>query len=133
MSGKARVSGSLNSGASARRGCSSFRRARLRFSGLCVLLTIGAVGAAAAVAQEPSVTNPEKAVRAYVTNYAGDGISVIDPYRGTVVAEIPTGTKPHGVAVAPDGTAVYVSNEGDGTLSIIDPVLLLSGRNGPTR
>jgi len=62
-----------------------------------------------------------RTVRAYVTNFGGDGISVIDPARGELVASIKTGAKPHGVAIAPDGKTVYVSNEGDGTLCFIDP------------
>ncbi|MCH8212267.1 MAG: beta-propeller fold lactonase family protein, partial [Planctomycetes bacterium] len=62
-----------------------------------------------------------ESVRAYVTNFAGDGISVIDPAAGRLIAHIKTGSKPHGVAIAPDGDAVYVSNEGSGTVSIIDP------------
>lgn len=60
-------------------------------------------------------------VRAYVTNFGGDGVSVIDPIAGTLIAHIKTGKKPHGVAIAPDGMMVYVSNEEDGTLTVIDP------------
>jgi YVTN family beta-propeller protein len=37
------------------------------------------------------------------------------------VAQIATGRQPHGVAIAPDGAAVYVSNETDGSVSVIDP------------
>jgi YVTN family beta-propeller protein len=62
-----------------------------------------------------------KTIRAYITNFGGDGISVIDPEGGRLVAHVRTGAKPHGVAIAPDGSAVYVSNEGDGTVSIVDP------------
>ena len=62
-----------------------------------------------------------KAVRAYITNFGGDGVSVVDPINDVLVANIPTGAKPHGVAIAPDGRAVYVSNEGSGTVSVIDP------------
>src|SRR5215471_5007915 len=62
-----------------------------------------------------------RSVRAFVTNFGGDGVSVIDPESGRSIANIKTGSLPHGVAIAPDGKAVYVSNEGDGTLSIIDP------------
>ncbi len=62
-----------------------------------------------------------KAVRAFVTNFGGDGVSVIDPEHGRLIANIKTGSQPHGVAIAPDGRAVYVSNEGDGTLSFINP------------
>jgi len=60
--------------------------------------------------------------RAYVTNFDGDGISVVDLDRRAVIATVKTGRKPHGVVVAPDGSNLFVSNEGDGTLTIIDPV-----------
>lgn len=60
-------------------------------------------------------------LRVFVTNFAGDGISVIDLETMRVVSHVATGSKPHGVAIAPDGSEVYVSNEGDGSLSIIDP------------
>jgi len=85
---------------------------------LCALMTLN--GCMTARADNPSSPAP-RAVRAYVTNFAGDGISVIDPVKGERIADVATGRKPHGVEVAPDGAAVYVSNEGDGTLSIIDP------------
>ncbi|WP_291177761.1 hypothetical protein [Gimesia sp.] len=62
-----------------------------------------------------------KAVRAYVTNFRGDGISVIDVPGGRLDGHIETGSKPHGVAMSPAGDAVFDSNEGDGTLSIIYP------------
>src|SRR5260370_41995827 len=62
-----------------------------------------------------------RAVRAFVTNWGGTDVSVIDPERGRLIASIKTGSQPHGVAIAPDGRAVYGSNEGDGTLSFIDP------------
>ena len=61
------------------------------------------------------------AVRAYLTNFGGDGVSVVEPYTGEFVGHIKTGRKPHGVVIAPDGRAVYVSNEGDGTVSVVDP------------
>src|SRR5260370_33834689 len=65
--------------------------------------------------------NSAKAVRAFVTDFGGDGVSVIDPERGRLIASVKTGSQPHGVAIAPDGRAVYVWKEGDGTLSFIDP------------
>ncbi|GMV83288.1 MAG: hypothetical protein AMXMBFR7_44720 [Planctomycetota bacterium] len=72
--------------------------------------------------EEPTAKiSANQAVRAYVTNFGGDGVSVIDPSSKRLVAHVQTGSKPHGVAIAPDGTAVYVSNEGDGTVSLIDP------------
>lgn len=80
------------------------------------------IGVTTSSAQDENRKEYSTAVRAFVTNFGGDGVSVIDPERGRLIANIKTGSKPHGVAIAPDGKAVYVSNEGDGTLSFIDPV-----------
>jgi YVTN family beta-propeller protein len=60
-------------------------------------------------------------LRAYVTNFEGEKISVIDLKDQKEIAQIKTGQKPHGVAIAQDGSEVFVTNEGDGTLSFIDP------------
>lgn len=54
-----------------------------------------------------------RAVRAFVTNFGGDGVSVVDPERGRLIVNIKTDSHPHGVAIAPDGRAVYVFNGGD--------------------
>jgi YVTN family beta-propeller protein len=62
-----------------------------------------------------------QALRAFVTNYDDNTVSVIDPEAGRVVATVKTGANPMGVGVAPDGKAVYVSNEADGTLSVVSP------------
>src|ERR1019366_1825125 len=67
---------------------------------LCLLLSLGAgLGTAAAQAQ-PS---------AYVTN-ASAIVSVIDTTTNTVVATIPVGIFPSGVAITPDDTRAYVAN-----------------------
>jgi YVTN family beta-propeller protein len=54
------------------------------------------------------------------TNSAGDSVQVIDPVTDTVVAEIPEAEVIHGVAAAPDGTRLYLSNESTDTLDIVD-------------
>jgi DNA-binding beta-propeller fold protein YncE len=41
------------------------------------------------------------------------------PTYNTVVATIPVGGDPSGVAVSPDGTHIYVTNETDNTVSVI--------------
>ena len=58
-------------------------------------------------------------VRAYVTNTDCDTVAVIDTVTNTVVATIPVGSHPFGVAITPDGTRAYVANFG-GTVSVID-------------
>jgi len=57
--------------------------------------------------------------KAYITNYGSDFISVIDIQKNQKFSEVITGSKPHGVAVSPDGSWIAVSNEGDNTVSII--------------
>jgi YVTN family beta-propeller protein len=66
---------------------------------------------------------------AYVTNYVAtiDGsnlpasaVSVIDSASNTLVATIPVGQFPNGVAITPDGNHAYVANQGDHTVSVID-------------
>jgi YVTN family beta-propeller protein len=66
-------------------------------------------------------TKVQAQTRAYVTTNA---VSVIDTATNTVVATIPVGVSPIGVAITPDGTRAYVTNEGSntvsGTVSVID-------------
>jgi YVTN family beta-propeller protein len=59
--------------------------------------------------------------RAYVTNRGGQGtLSVIwlDTDREPVV--IPTGSRAEGIAVTPDGREIWVANQGESTISIVD-------------
>jgi YVTN family beta-propeller protein len=61
---------------------------------------------------------------AYMPNTSDGTVSVIDTSDNTVVATIPVGTSPIGVAAHPDGTFVYVTNEADDTVSVIDTATL---------
>jgi len=54
------------------------------------------------------------------TNSAGDSVSVIDPSINKVVGTINGIEVNHGAAVAPDGTRIYVSDEADSTLDVVD-------------
>jgi YVTN family beta-propeller protein len=47
---------------------------------------------------------------AYVTNRGSNSVSVIDTASNTVVATIPVGAFPEGVAITPDGTRAYVTD-----------------------
>ena len=51
---------------------------------------------------------------------AGDNIHIIDPVTNRVVAEITGIEANHGVAAAPDGSRLYVSNEADRTVDVVD-------------
>ncbi len=82
---------------------------------------------AAAPAQPPA--NPARGagssngglkLRIIQTNMAGDNIHIIDPVTNRVVAEITGIEANHGVAAAPDGSRLYVSNEADRTVDVVD-------------
>jgi len=64
-------------------------------------------------------TTPCAAILAYVSNFF-DVVTVIDTSSNRIVTTVNTGFEPFGVAVKPDGTRVYVANNGDNTVSVID-------------
>ena len=72
-----------------------------------------ALGAAFALALDAS------AQKAYVTNASSHDVSVIDQATLTLVATVPVGLNPSGVAVGPDGARVFVANTGADSLSIL--------------
>jgi YVTN family beta-propeller protein len=76
-----------------------------------ILLSVGLVVLTAA-------SGPK--VRIIQTNSAGDNIHVIDPVTNTVVGVITGIEVNHGAAVAPDGSRIYVSDEAESTLDIVD-------------
>ena len=73
--------------------------------------------------------------RVLQTNAAGDNIHVIDPATNQMIGTIEDIEVPHGVAIAPDGRRIYVSDESLNTLDVVDAKTLkvtkripLSGR-----
>src|SRR5918912_1139665 len=54
--------------------------------------------------------------RLYVTNYLSNNVSVVDLNAGKVMATIPVGNGPTGMAVSPDVQQVYVANSVSGTV-----------------
>lgn len=58
---------------------------------------------------------------AYVANSGGDSVAKVDIVSRAVVATIPVGKGPRGVAFTPDGTLVLVVNNGSKRVSLIDP------------
>ncbi len=68
------------------------------------------------------VSQAQAAPFAYIPNYVGDNITVIDIATNTVSTTI-TGeylNDPYGIAVNPAGTKAYVTNSGGNTVSVID-------------
>ena len=82
--------------------------------GYTVTATIGVGDSPYGVAVDPA------AGTAYVTNFHGGSVSVIDEATSTVTATIGVGSDPAGVAVDPADGTVYVTNEFSGTVSVID-------------
>lgn len=60
--------------------------------------------------------------RAYVGNFKDQSVSVVDTGRGQVVATVPVGPGPHGMAVSIDGRQVFVGADAGSTVSVIDTV-----------
>jgi YVTN family beta-propeller protein len=72
------------------------------------------LGGAPLSAQNAYITKLS-AQNAYITNFHGNTVSVIATATNTVVGlPIPVGDLPLGVAVTPDGSEVYVANDGNG-------------------
>ena len=60
------------------------------------------------------------AQNAYVTNLDSKSVSVVNTRTNAVIATVPVGVGPWGVAVSPDGRRVYVANNSSASLSVID-------------
>jgi YVTN family beta-propeller protein len=80
----------------------------------------GAPGASSNLAVE---TRAGQNARLWVVNIDNDSVSVFDSVSLGKIAEIAVGSMPRSVAVTPSG-AVWVTNKGDATLSVVDPVSL---------
>jgi YVTN family beta-propeller protein len=74
---------------------------------------------------------------AYVTNFHGGSLSIIDTATDAVIHTVPVGTDPDGVVQM--GASVYVANLLSGTISIVDPstgtvtgTIALGGTSAPS-
>ena len=59
-------------------------------------------------------------VRIIQTNSAGDNVHIIDPVTNAVVGVIEGIEAGHGAGVAPDGRRIYVSDEAESSLDVVD-------------
>ncbi len=62
----------------------------------------------------------ESKLRIIQTNSAGDNIHIINPVTNKVVGEIKGIEAPHGIVVAPDNSRIYVSEQADNTVAVVD-------------
>lgn len=84
-----------------------------------------------------AATTARRSLLAYVTNLHSNTVSVINVATNTVVATIPVGSGPVGVALSPRGTRAYVSNQGSDTVSVINTrtnavITNIPAGNGPS-
>jgi DNA-binding beta-propeller fold protein YncE len=56
----------------------------------------------------------------YVADMVADGLWTVDGSAFTVTGFIPTGRGAHGLYVSRDSTTMYVSNRGEGTITLFD-------------
>ena len=98
-----------------------------------MLSGLGVLGLAAFL-MLPSAVSADQVIIVQ-TNAAGDNVHLIDPTTNTIVGEITGVEVIHGVAAAPDGGRLYLTNESTETLDVVDTKTLkvtkqipLSGR-----
>jgi YVTN family beta-propeller protein len=77
-------------------------------------------GAAIGALALSAVAAPKLKPRIIQTNFAGDNVSVIDPVTNKVVGHINGIELNHGVAINPNGKWIYVSDETNETLDVVD-------------
>jgi YVTN family beta-propeller protein len=90
--------------------------------------SIGPAGLAAAVlvlaaSCDPAMSDPPPLPsegHLLVLNKSDDTLMVFDTPSNGLLATIKVGHEPHEVAVTPDGRKAYVSNVGDGSLTVVD-------------
>ena len=56
----------------------------------------------------------------YVADMMADGVYMIDGTRPALIGKIPTGKGAHGLYVSRDSRTLYVSNRGEGSVSLVD-------------
>jgi YVTN family beta-propeller protein len=56
----------------------------------------------------------------YIADMTANGVYVIDPYTFRRVEFIPTGKGAHGISLSRDARLMYVSNRGEGSVSVVD-------------
>jgi YVTN family beta-propeller protein len=83
-------------------------------SGYTLTATVGSLASAT------STTFDVRYRAAYVTNFTSNDVSVVATASNTVVATVPVGTSPFGVAITPDGAFAYVTLIDSHAVSVIE-------------
>jgi predicted alpha-1,2-mannosidase len=70
------------------------------------------------------VIRPGQSLRlGYIANFFGDSITPIDPQTKFTGVDIPVGLNPRDLALSPDGTRVFVADNGSNDVSVVDTSL----------
>ncbi len=64
-------------------------------------------------------TSPDGSVF-YIADMVANGVYLVDPDAFRVIGFVPTGTGAHGLYASRDSKVLYVSNRGEGSISVID-------------
>lgn len=85
------------------------------------VLNLGAEGGPGIVlpSKQNHLTISPDGTRLYATSADTNEVYVLDTATRVVVATIPVGGNPYGVAVSPDSALAYVANNTDGTVSVV--------------
>lgn len=91
--------------------------------GKTVLLDVASQKVVKTISLAGLISIPPDGRRAYVTQFEGNSVSVIDLFTLEVTGTIQVGKTPYMIAMTPDGKMAYVTNNGDDTVSVIDTAL----------
>ena len=83
-------------------------------------VTLRSLVVSATVFAATASASAQSKVRIIQTNSAGDNVHLIDPATNKVVGVIDGIEVGHGAGVAPDGSRIYISDEAESTLDIVD-------------
>src|SRR5918995_777953 len=83
--------------------------------GIGMYRRMGAVAAALSLAAGAS-----EAREIFVSNEKGNSITIVDGDKLAVVATVPVGNRPRGIALSPDGKWLYICASEDDAIEIMD-------------
>ena len=86
----------------------------------CLALTAALLAPASAAYTADGDATDLPAGRLYVTSWFGGVVSVVDLRGGTLRRTIPVGVQNHNVFLAPDRKTAWVTNNNDGTVTVLD-------------